>query len=750
MAENAVDIVNRALREFKRYTGDGLPGEPVNAPLPVGDPQSGSHNPKKSDLRSAVLPAVTAAIDARREADRALSEAERAESEADRADAEADRAQVSANDALSSKTQAELAALAAGAPLFTSEPDLSSAPTPYLLQVEAGTQIWEHDGDTATMAGWLGKVEFPTVAALLAFSGPLGPVGTELEAQGFRYEVAASDAVDWHVETAGGVGLNVLPFGLDAYPEQFGAVGNATWGASTGADDYPALQNWINTCCANGWVARLMAKAYGTTQTLLVPSRLEMIGENVVNSGFQKLADVVLLQVQPGGPETQNGFYDKIRLNGRGNSSSLGSAANENSPAMIIHSKCHLGSVLAVSIGGPGWSGPADPESGCFAFGFFSSDSGNVNLSKADRLYAQSVYGDGVYIANLPGGSVDINGMNVTVHRAFRMTGFAINSRGGWRNTFMVEQAEGGQAPDLPGAINQSGVFKLNCMESDAYCTYFAGDFNFGVVFQNQWNRVTFCRNRGQTPAVFEDPRNTLIDIFGGVNYQGVGMQSTGNALASPGSFRGVQRVGSNRTPNGNTAAHGDAAEFLVLAPFYDGSALPVGRGRNLYGDLIFAMNANTMSTSQRTSLGRVTIDVRNQDNFTHATMFGEVGRDTINLDLVTLKVGGMSFLALRTNEPDLFRHVFFDGFSSEVQQVIKLRTADVTDVAVYTPITPFKFFGRPGDQIGNNIAMHSGNVATSISAAPLFRGQLATSGGQGYMAVGTSGPGDWRQITNA
>lgn len=63
MADTAQDVVNRALREFKRYTGDGLPGEPVNAPLPVGDPQSGVHNPKKKDLRSALLAPVEQGVE---------------------------------------------------------------------------------------------------------------------------------------------------------------------------------------------------------------------------------------------------------------------------------------------------------------------------------------------------------------------------------------------------------------------------------------------------------------------------------------------------------------------------------------------------------------------------------------------------------------------------------------------------------------------------------------------------------------
>jgi hypothetical protein len=47
------DIVDRTFREFHRYTGDGKPNEPTGAALPIGDPQSGVHSPKKSELREA-------------------------------------------------------------------------------------------------------------------------------------------------------------------------------------------------------------------------------------------------------------------------------------------------------------------------------------------------------------------------------------------------------------------------------------------------------------------------------------------------------------------------------------------------------------------------------------------------------------------------------------------------------------------------------------------------------------------------
>jgi hypothetical protein len=59
-----VDDINRIFREFRRYTGDGLPGAPVNAPLPVGDPQSGPHSPKKADIRLVFGGLLTEAEDA--------------------------------------------------------------------------------------------------------------------------------------------------------------------------------------------------------------------------------------------------------------------------------------------------------------------------------------------------------------------------------------------------------------------------------------------------------------------------------------------------------------------------------------------------------------------------------------------------------------------------------------------------------------------------------------------------------------
>lgn len=80
----ASDTVNRIFREFRRYTGDGMPGEPTGAPLPVGDPQSGPYHPKKSELRGAfveILGSIDTVVgDATAQAERAEAAAIAAES----------------------------------------------------------------------------------------------------------------------------------------------------------------------------------------------------------------------------------------------------------------------------------------------------------------------------------------------------------------------------------------------------------------------------------------------------------------------------------------------------------------------------------------------------------------------------------------------------------------------------------------------------------------------------------------------
>ena len=56
-----LDDINRVLRDFERYTGDGLPGAPLGAPLPTGDPTSGRRNIPLHELRE-LLKAIAQAL----------------------------------------------------------------------------------------------------------------------------------------------------------------------------------------------------------------------------------------------------------------------------------------------------------------------------------------------------------------------------------------------------------------------------------------------------------------------------------------------------------------------------------------------------------------------------------------------------------------------------------------------------------------------------------------------------------------
>lgn len=63
--------VDEVFRDFVRFTGDGLPNEPVGKPLPHGDQSSGVHHPSKGDIREAIGPVFEAADKAMDAADRA-------------------------------------------------------------------------------------------------------------------------------------------------------------------------------------------------------------------------------------------------------------------------------------------------------------------------------------------------------------------------------------------------------------------------------------------------------------------------------------------------------------------------------------------------------------------------------------------------------------------------------------------------------------------------------------------------------
>ena len=182
-------------------------------------------------------------------ADRADGAAATATTQAGIATTQAGNAASSASQADAFATQAELAALAAGAPIVMALTDpVPANGTVELLKLDAGLQVHEVVAGAWVLRGWLVGPNFDTVALLLASTATtLGPVGQIVRADIFRHKVAASDAEDYHVITAGGVKLYAVPV-LTAHSQCFTA---RQFGAQENTDISDALQACINAALYN-------------------------------------------------------------------------------------------------------------------------------------------------------------------------------------------------------------------------------------------------------------------------------------------------------------------------------------------------------------------------------------------------------------------------------------------------------------------------------------------------------------------
>lgn len=138
-------------RDFVRFTGDGLPGEPANAPLPIGDPSSGVHNPGKRDFREAIQGAFDAADAA-----------------------------------------AGYAASTTGAPLFTTRAAAQGATIPaWANQIMADGQVYQRDADGVALTT-AGGVKWSPVGAR-ATARAYGCVGDGIANDHARLTVSIND-----------------------------------------------------------------------------------------------------------------------------------------------------------------------------------------------------------------------------------------------------------------------------------------------------------------------------------------------------------------------------------------------------------------------------------------------------------------------------------------------------------------------------------------------------------------------------
>jgi hypothetical protein len=608
-----------------------------------------------------------------------------------------------------------------------------------LERLENGQAISGAQYDT-TLRALSGRT---TVRELLDDSSGNALPGSIWGAGGYLYREVAEPGLGT-ITTVGGIHLLVLPIGMVIHPEQFGAVADATRssGNPRGTNNTPFLQAACDHAGTMGYAVQLSGGSYGMAEPLVVRLKVTFRGVNEEQTTLRKLTDTVLIENRASGS-----VFENFLMRGRAGSRP-GPNDRDNSPAFIAYRRVNLANINAHRTGGPGWHGPqsGDNEGNrCFIYGFLADDS-NVNLSRAINISASRCYGDIVYIQRLSG-STDINGQNIEVHKVNIFTGAVINARGGWRNHFRVYQAEGGRASSGSRA-DYSTVFRLNCSESRAEAIYTSGHQQYGAVLEGGNNIVTFQHNRAKTPWLLDDPRNTLIDAYGGFHFFGVNMRRKGG---SPARFWGVQRVGVRRRHTSGGASYGSGEDmgYILLAPAFSGSPDTTQHHvQNAYGTLLCGSGANTSGNADQGRFATMQVSVRTQGNHTAATLHGESGED-FGLRLVTLSLmeGPEAGLEIETTERKrylavavhpghkrLFRHVHFAGFVTEPYQLIKVDdTMDrhrvdangdpvydegwdeedqklnlvpriepvrvIFDVQNYRPTMP-RFFGRPGDDL--------------------------------------------------
>lgn len=182
------------------------------------------------------------------EADRILAQAAAvsAGNDADAAAASATAAASSQSLADVARTQAQLAAVAAGATIYASVAAGEAGTVNgdvFLVSTEPGVQVYENDTGTGSFLGWLGEVLLDDVAAVLAWNPPAYPqTGLVLRTrrEGFAYSVLASGASDEDLTTAGAVKLRAMQTESgDINVKALGAAGTGL------VDDGPAIEKAI-------------------------------------------------------------------------------------------------------------------------------------------------------------------------------------------------------------------------------------------------------------------------------------------------------------------------------------------------------------------------------------------------------------------------------------------------------------------------------------------------------------------------
>lgn len=254
------------MRDYNRYTGDGLPDEPVDAPLPVGDPESGAYVPTKADMR-----AWGAEVAATSAANLALA------------------------DAAAAAAAADAAAASASANSFETNKII-------------GTLF---DRDVASLAVLLADTTLQSGDALADWYIALGAYVKTLK-EGFTYRVVTLIDTALDLTTAGGIGLAVEQGKEGFNVRAFNAKGDGTTVDTTAIQAAVTRAGAVSTYVSptqaqsnthNGTVVYFPSGRYISDTITMLNAGVSIRGASQTNTQIEHTTNTKLFVIGPSDPE---------------------------------------------------------------------------------------------------------------------------------------------------------------------------------------------------------------------------------------------------------------------------------------------------------------------------------------------------------------------------------------------------------------------------------------------------------------
>lgn len=436
-------------------------------------------------------------------------------------------------------------------------------------------------------------------------------------------------------------------------------------------------------------------REYGVSETIQGIGAVGLAGCGLTTSGIRKMGSNPYLvplryDYDPDGALLRPVYRD-FYIRGQGNVSTIGANALDQAPAFIATQKLDMFRVRAYRCGGPDWytdnSGAADSRAKCAAFIMANLVSGdNTNDSIWEDLDVESCYGDGVLIYVADGVAANTNALRVSIRRAFRWSGYAINALSARRSKFFVQQAEGAAGDYDGGDPGGQIYYGPDCIGNKGHVGYSESDPAHGVEYHEEsYDNTTHIQydvfkanGRPEVTVVDNSKGRNSWTIGTGENMLGIAQNSTGDYAASG--------IGAYHTKGKEIGPANTAAKYILLAKW---KLVTTGADKQqCIGRITFGSRTNTTSADFTKCGGYADVMVRNTDDDSVAGVFG-FAVDDANLRLVTLTYDSEKWIALaQDHDEELFRHAEFTGdLTHRLDQLFKIDTGDASDVSDYDPI---------------------------------------------------------------